>query len=128
MTRSQLEDVAYRELGFSLAQMREETVASLRERIRAQRKVTETALDPYAKKPVGLTKMKKEDLVLECQLRNIAFTGTETNLQMQVKIMDDVKTRQCMEQAYIIEATTDPWAMAEESPESKSSSSRKRQA
>ena len=56
--------------------------------------------------------MKKAELVVECQMRDIPLTGSETNPQLQTKIMDHCKMRKAMEQEYVMtqdEDMDDPW-------------------
>ena len=79
------------------AQMKDETVTSLRERLRSQKEVTDMLLDSLAKAPKGLDSLKKDELKQECLLRDINEPDKCTRPKMIVLIRDDVARRMTME-------------------------------
>ena len=97
MTRSELVEKAKKDLGMTEAQMKDETVTSLRERLRSQKEVVDMLDDPRAKAPKGLDNMLREELKQECLLREINQSDPCTRPTMIVLIKDDVTRRQTME-------------------------------
>ena len=97
MNRSELVEKAKKDLGMTEAQMKNETVTSLRERLRSQKEVVDMLYDPLAKSPKGLDNMFKEELKQECLLREIHQPDPCKRPKMIVLIQDDVTRRQTME-------------------------------
>ena len=97
MNRAELCEKAKKDLGMTEAQMKDETVTSLRERLRSQKEVVDMLYDPLAKPPKGLDSMLKEELKQECLLREINQPDPCTRPKMIVLIKDDVARRQTME-------------------------------
>ena len=97
MNRAELCEKAEKDLGMTRAQMKDETVTSLRERLRSQKEVTDMLLDPLAKAPKGLDSLKKDELKQECLLRDINEPSPCTRPKMIVLIRDDVARRMTME-------------------------------
>ena len=99
MRKAELEEVARRELGMTKSDLMDETVVSLRERIRAARSQFETDIDPLTTIPKGLDRMTVSQLVDACFERDLdpmAHDGKKeykTRPQMIVLIRDDVKQR-----------------------------------
>ena len=97
MNRSDLVEKAKMDLGMTEAQMKNETVTSLRERLRSQKEVVDMLYDPLAKSPKGLDNMLKEELKQECLLREINQPDPCTRPKMIVLIRDDMAQRIAME-------------------------------
>ena len=91
--KADLVETARMELGIPRAQAEKETVATLREKIRSQRTVSEASADPMTQKPKGFTKMKLDELQAECNARSIPFADKATRPQLMVKINDDIERR-----------------------------------
>ena len=100
MKKEELVEKARKELGMTTTQLEKETVASLRERLRSQRDVTEMLCDPLAKAPKGLDSMLKEELKQECLHRDITEPNPCTRPKMIVLIKDDVARRLCAEPSH----------------------------
>ena len=77
---------------WSKTQAKKMTVLELRERLR-QMKAAMEPVCPLLKLPVGLERMKKVDLELECAQRDIDTTELHTRAQMIVAIKDDLEQR-----------------------------------
>ena len=92
-TKAELVELARKELGWTQAQCEKETVTSLRERIRSVRSVVNFQADPLNKLPVGLDKMKVEELKTELLMRDLPEPDKSTRAQMICLIRDDVATR-----------------------------------
>ena len=97
MNKAELKDKAIADLGMTAAQMKDETLTSLRERLRSQKEVTDMLQDPLAKAPKGLDSLKKDELRQECLLREINEPDKCTRPKMIVLIRDDVARRITME-------------------------------
>lgn len=102
MNKSELIDVAVKELSMPHQQASEETVTSLRERIRRARAGTrqiEEDANPLNKLPAKLDRLLHQELVEECTKRGIPVLDplkkdkTKTRPQMIVDIRDDVEVR-----------------------------------
>ena len=109
--KSELVEIAYRELPDSTRdRLQKMTVAELRERVRAHRHHTRlTEDDPLMRLPVGLDRLKKEELMTECLNRGIVVEEPTTRGKMIVAIKDDVQgRRQFMETAMEMEWTQIP--------------------
>jgi len=98
MKKAELQELARKELGMTRAQSDKETVTTLRERIRSQRKVQEVVENPLSTLPKGLDGMLKAALEAECQLRDLPLPTEKerTRAKMIVLIRDDVSRRQIM--------------------------------
>ena len=77
MTKEQLIEVARQELGMKRETASKETVVTLREKIRSQRKSQNAVIDPLLALPKGLGKMTVEHLAYECHLRGIDPSTTD---------------------------------------------------
>ena len=97
MNKAELKDKAIADLGMTAAQMKDETLTSLRERLRSQKEVTDMLLDPLAKAPKGLDSLKKDELRSELLQREINEPDKCTRPKMIVLIRDDVARRMTME-------------------------------
>ncbi len=93
MNKAELVELARRELGITLMAANAETVLVLRERIRAQREMLKTVVDPYDQVPKGLEKLKLEELKLEVQNRNLPLPEKPTRARLILLIRDDVTAR-----------------------------------
>ena len=75
MKKEDLIQCAYRELGMSRTTAQQETMVTLRERIRQARALREAVaseVDPLTQVPKGLERMCHADLLLECEKRGIS--------------------------------------------------------
>ena len=97
MNKAELKDKAIADLGMTAAQMKDETLTSLRERLRSQKEVTDMLQDPLAKAPKGLDSLKKDELRSELLQREINEPDKCTRPKMIVLIRDDVARRITME-------------------------------
>jgi hypothetical protein len=100
MKKEELVEKERKDVGMTTTQLEKETVASLRERLRSQRDVTEMLCDPLAKAPKGLDSMLKEELKQECLHRDITEPNPCTRPKMIVLIKDDVARRLCAEPSH----------------------------
>ena len=82
------------------AQAQKHLVDVLRQKIKSQRDILKTVADPLDKLPNGFGKMKKEELVLEMQKRNLPLLEgrsgnhcANTRGYMQMMIQDYVEQR-----------------------------------
>jgi hypothetical protein len=91
MNKAKLVETARMELGMTSTQAEKQTVTSLRERLRSQRDVTQAITNPNAKLPSGLEKMLKEELIAECEKRELPVpTEKNTRAKMICLIRDQV--------------------------------------
>ena len=89
MRKHELEEVAHQELGFPVGSMQGETVRSLRDKIRTARTEAWERLHPEAKIPVGLARMRCEEVAEVCKQRGIpTYDGYVrlTKKQMQARV------------------------------------------
>ena len=93
MSKADLQEVARQELGMTFAQSQQETLITLREKIRRVREMTKIKEDPLADLSKGLGAMKAEDLRTEVLKRNLPVIPKATRAQMMIQIQDDVKQR-----------------------------------
>ena len=93
MNKAELVELARVELNMTVAKANAETVTTLREKIRARRAITTVLDDPLATLPVGLSKMKKEELIQEAEQRGLGLPSKPTVGQLQVLIREDVEFR-----------------------------------
>ena len=86
-------------VGMTQAQFKNETVTSLRERLRSQKEVQNMTIDPLVKTPKGLGNLLLEELKQECLLRDIQVPQGKdcTRPKMIVLIKDDAANRAEME-------------------------------
>ena len=113
MKRTDLEEVARKELNMSGQEIKAETVTTLREKIRAERDKQKQEQDPFAQLPVRLERMRHEELVNECWSRSLDPTAVDetgkgkqkykTRPQMILMIREDVEVRK-------LDQTQDPKA------------------
>ena len=91
MRKADLVEVARRELDMRPDQAAKLTVLELRELIRQQRgtKTAETE-DPLARLPKGMTRMRRDELIQECELRNINLSVKPTRAEMMLAIRAQV--------------------------------------
>ena len=100
MTKDELVEIARRELDMSMQKAQQETVLTLRERIRQARvgKPKADDLHPLLKLPKGLERLSLQDLSQECDKRGIAMPIKDkkepTRAQLIILIRDDVERRQ----------------------------------
>ena len=92
MKKDELVELALKELGMTQVRAEKETVITLRERIRARRKMLEVQEDPLAVMPVGAGKLGKEDLIKLRKERGVYVDGA-TKPQMMCKLKDQVDER-----------------------------------
>ena len=86
MRKPELEQVAQRELGFTAGRMQGETVRSLRDKIRFARRTAWERLHPEARLPVGLTRMRVQEVAEECMRRGIpTYEGYQRLTKAQMK-------------------------------------------
>ena len=93
MRRHELDEVARRELSMTAGQLRNETVTTLRERIRAARAAAWDMEDPLASAPPGLMRMRVDEVAHQCQLRGLeTFIGDRrmTKAQMIIALKEFV--------------------------------------
>ena len=81
------------ELGLAYAKTQSYTVEVLRELIRQQREVSKCTGDPRDQLPVGLSRLKLEDLKVVVLSRNLPLPDKATRPQLFVLIRDDVEAR-----------------------------------
>ena len=100
MRKAELVELGIAELGLTRTQATNKTVDELRERLRVSRKQTKEEEDPLLRVPVGMTKMKAADLVVECTKRCISVAplagekgSQKTRPQMMLDIRSDVDRR-----------------------------------
>ena len=100
MKKSDLVEVAQRELGVTMSQANSETVLTLREKIRRNRSQAAEEKDPLSRTPKGLERMTVEALLAECAVRRLdteALPGStrrlKTRPQMILMIREDVELR-----------------------------------
>ena len=93
--KAELVEMAYRELPDARREaLQSMCVTELRERLRAHRaSVRLTEEDPLMRLPVGLDRLKKEELAAECLNRGIVVEEPTTRPKMIVAIKDDVQQR-----------------------------------
>ena len=88
--KAELQELARKELGMTMAQSANETVVTLRERIRRARDLAKTCENPEFKLPPGLERMKLEDLILEAASRGLPGLPKPTRAALIVQIRDHV--------------------------------------
>ena len=93
MKKADLVEVARKELGISAAQAQKDTVEILREKIRRVRAFKDSLDDPLAAVPVGLGKMKLEDLQDEANKRGLPVAPNATRVQLLMLIREDADHR-----------------------------------
>ena len=108
MTKEQLIEIARRELNMPREEARRETVITLREKIRSQRKVINQEEHPVLTLPKGLSRMTKEELAHECRLRGIEPTITERPQELKTRAEMLVLIRWLVEQNTSTSATASP--------------------
>ncbi len=108
LNKQELMDKAMKDLGMTPAQMENETVTSLRERLRSQKEVMDMMEDPLAKPPKGLDSLTKAELQQELLLREIPEPVKCTRPKMIVLIRDDVARRITMENCPRVKLPEDP--------------------
>jgi hypothetical protein len=97
MKKSDLQEVARKEIGLRPDQSEKMTVLEIREVIRRHRESVKAMADPLAKLPVGLSRMTSEQLVAECSQRNIPLASKTTRVQMMMMIKEHVAQAQATE-------------------------------
>ena len=93
MRRHELDEVARRELSMTAGQLRNETVLTLRERIRHARAVAWDMNDPLTSAPPGLMRMRVEEVARQCHMRGIdTYEGERrlTKAQMIITLKEFV--------------------------------------
>ena len=100
MKKAELVELGVSELGTTRTQATKMTVDELRERLRVSRKQSKEEEDPLTRLPVGMSKMKAADLVVECTKRCISVAplpgekgNQKTRPQMMLEIRNDVDRR-----------------------------------
>ena len=98
MNKAELVETARKELGLTLKQANDETVTTLREKLRRVRKATTVMIDPLATLPKGLEKLTLQELKEEAVVRGLPEPEPVTRAKLIVLIRDDVDTRTRLEQ------------------------------
>ena len=93
-TKPELIEMARKELGMTWASAEKETVATLREKIRANRHGLKQIVDPLEVLPPGLGRMKLTELKIELEKRGIPTTAHRgTRESMILVVREDVEAR-----------------------------------
>ena len=96
MTKAELVEKAYEEVGMSRAQAEAKTVTILREMIRRNRQLTRVQVDPMAVLPKGLNQMRLDDLKAVMAERNLPLGDRVTRATMIVAITEHVQACQLL--------------------------------
>jgi hypothetical protein len=96
MNKAALIETARKELGYTWAFAEKYTVTELRELIRRNRDSGQAVLDPFQALPVGLSKLKQDELMTECHLRSIILSRPMNRASMILAIRDDVDQRRLL--------------------------------
>jgi hypothetical protein len=109
MNKSDLMEVARRELGMSLAEADSKNMSYLKEKIRANRTALKAQANPMMQIPKGLERMLKPVLIQEMIQRGIPMPEAPTRNQMIVLIRDHVQFLLDEDE----KATSQDWIMAQ---------------
>ncbi len=91
MKKSDLQEVAREELRcLRLDRSEKPTRLELREHVRAQHEAEKLMIDPFAKLPVGLSRITGAQLAAECAARNITLPSKVTSYQTTIAIKEQV--------------------------------------
>ena len=96
MSKAELIDKAYEELGMSRAQAEAKTVTILREMIRRNRELARVQVDPMAVMPKGLGQLKFDALKEVMAQRNLPLGDRVTRATMIVAITEHVQACQLL--------------------------------